>query len=399
MICMGKIIHILAIFIIIVCLLSWKAPVKDENFSRNGDFIVKCLNEKKSTYSNDGYYYYRENSFNICRYSTETGKKETVFQSHVPIDYYIIWDGYVYYNYLKEYDVYQLNKYNIETGQEECILDADVINCDGVDIYGGYFYILTNNYNGLGGRVYRCPLGGNPETDCEDLSEVFQKESMSGETITVEQDGLLIDGFYFEEKDAYYIQSLREQGTNRFILTKVSEEVLVDGKRVNIKTNGKKPMMRFSYQVEGKTEMPIICLNQSRYDRSELYEQYMIQEGEDTIIGLLSVADDPRVSIEMVQGDIRRDLLFQLNIETGESKILYDTKNNLTRIIGYDEGVIYLFKDDYKVYSQSLAGGELKELLALPEAEDIVFDWQGDYLIVRYINEGGNEYNVVSCLK
>ena len=158
-------------------------------------------------------------------------------------------------------------------------------------------------------------------------------------------------------------------------------------------------MMRFSYQVEGKTEMPITCLNQSRYDRSELYEQYMIQEGEDTIIGLLSVADDPRVSIEMVQGDIRRDLLFQLNIETGESKILYDTKNNLTRIIGYDEGVIYLFKDDYKVYSQSLVGGELTELLALPEAEDIVFDWQGDYLIVRYINEGGNEYNVVSCLK
>lgn len=77
-------------------------------------------------------------------------------------------------------------------------------------------------------------------------------------------------------------------------------------------------------------------------------------------------------------------MLFSLNIDTGESRILYDTQNNLTRIIGYDNGIIYLFKDDYKIYSQPLAGGETTQIMSIPRSDDVVFDWCGDYLIVRY---------------
>ena len=76
--------------------------------------------------------------------------------------------------------------------------------------------------------------------------------------------------------------------------------------------------------------------------------------------------------------------LFSLNVDTGESQILYDTKNNQTRIVGYEDGILYLFQNDYKVYSQPLSDGEATELLSIPKSNDVTFDWYGDYMFVIY---------------
>lgn len=39
---------------------------------------------------------------------------------------------------------------------------------------------------------------------------------------------------------------------------------------------------------------------------------------------------------------------------------------------------------NHKVYSQTMGSGRKKLLLKLPDCLYYIFDWQGDYLIVRY---------------
>ena len=109
----------------------------------------------------------------------------------------------------------------------------------------------------------------------------------------------------------------------------------------------------------------------------------------------MCVSDNVMASVMLGQSDIRRDVLFSLNVDTGESQILYDTKNNQTRIVGYEDGILYLFQNDYKVYSQPLSDGEATELLSIPKSNDVTFDWYGDYMFVIYRdtnNLTGNQY-------
>ena len=115
-----------------------------------------------------------------------------------------------------------------------------------------------------------------------------------------------------------------------------------------------------------------------------MQEEYIYQNGDSEIVGLISVSNNPNVSSQLYQSDIKRDILFNLNISTGESKIIYDTIDNMTRIIGYNNGIVYLFKDDYKIYSQPLSGEKATEIASIPRSDDVVFDWCGEYLIVRY---------------
>lgn len=77
-------------------------------------------------------------------------------------------------------------------------------------------------------------------------------------------------------------------------------------------------------------------------------------------------------------------MLFRLNPETGESSILYKPGNNRTRIVGYQDGIIYLM-ESYKIYSQPIEDGGKRILLyELPEHTDYRFDWQGDHLLIFY---------------
>lgn len=65
------------------------------------------------------------------------------------------------------------------------------------------------------------------------------------------------------------------------------------------------------------------------------------------------------------QSDIEDDLLFEINLETDTSRIVYSTKNNRTRIIGYKTGAVYLLQDEgWNLYKQTFC-----------------FDGYGDYPI------------------
>lgn len=331
-------------------------------FSKEGLFRVACINTKQGSTNNQmqkQYYYYLEPYGDIYRYSYEKKSQELLYQAEYVIQTYRISDKYLFYTYKLD-GREKVNRVNLETKEEECIYENPEAGNLQIYLENGYLYIT------IGGNdkyAYRAAMDANFATDLKETDSFFE--------------------------------------TNDGISTDTEQNVRVGNKNVVIRRDKRaKAEMPYSYQVEGEKEYSISCFEGNEYNRSQLFQQYMIPEGKDTIIGIMNVSDNARTSVDLYQHDIKKDILFCLDIDTGESKILYDTGDNNTRIIGYDSGIIYLFKEDYKIYSHTLTGEET-ELMSVPHSNDIVFDWSGDYLIVRYrgsdTETGKNEdseYNV-----
>ena len=103
----------------------------------------------------------------------------------------------------------------------------------------------------------------------------------------------------------------------------------------------------------------------------------------------------------MSQKHLERELLVEIDLETDTSRMLYDTQNNRTRIVGYREGNVYLLKD-HIVYKNVLKTGEQREMYDLGqesmlwyeedgEHKDVHFEWYGEYMVVWSYNNGDGE--------
>lgn len=109
---------------------------------------------------------------------------------------------------------------------------------------------------------------------------------------------------------------------------------------------------------------------------------YLDRAEDDKIVGITQVPLNIRYrGSRLKQKGLRYDILFSYVPATGKCEILYQPKNNRTRIIGYQDGVIYLFKNN-KIFRQFLDSDESEELVALPESSCYTFDWWEDYLLV-----------------
>jgi len=118
---------------------------------------------------------------------------------------------------------------------------------------------------------------------------------------------------------------------------------------------------------------------------------YFVVEG-DTIIGIFQITRGtnglpPDNFIRERQ--LKKELLVSINYKTGDSEILFNTKNNKTRIIGYSNGNIYLLKDG-KIICQNLSDNSEKEIYTLTYDGDkqLSFSWVGSRLIIF------DEYNL-----
>ena len=144
---------------------------------------------------------------------------------------------------------------------------------------------------------------------------------------------------------------------------------------------------------EGRT-CKIQCLDKWKYRHAHIDDSHlMIEDGK--IIGLLVVSNKGMRTdwyYDLDQDDIKNDVLFEIDLETDTSKVIYSTKNYRTRIVGYKEGIVYLFKDGV-IYSETIKGKDRKELLDLKEKgwdlydlyaypNSIYFDWHGNNLII-----------------
>lgn len=110
---------------------------------------------------------------------------------------------------------------------------------------------------------------------------------------------------------------------------------------------------------------------------------------------------------------MKRELLVEIDLEPDMSRILYDTRNNKTRILGYREGNVYLLKD-HIVYKNVLITGERVQMYDLredgfnwaipPDAEygvtrDIYVRWHGEHLVIwTYSDEDAENLVTIKSL-
>ena len=80
---------------------------------------------------------------------------------------------------------------------------------------------------------------------------------------------------------------------------------------------------------------------------------------------------------------LKREVLVSFDYTTGESEILFETKNNSIRIIGYRDGGVYLLKKG-NIIKRNLADGSETELCTLSYEGDnqLSFSWIGSSLVI-----------------
>lgn len=339
----------------------------------------------------------------ILRYSFETGE-ETEYDIEVPEGKRIENGGaavgdQMYYA-LTDHTV---RRFDCGTQtDEEIFSEMEVCSMCGWDhwLEGAYIYITRSERNlllNVNHNIFICPIDGDLKTDCVEVNTLFPKEDRTGREQVVLYRGMGIRRLYDVEKEKYQITDFWEEENGLAIF--------IYGDRYIIKAGGERVVLKhklglcdYSYQVEGDSEE-----HEIKYLNVPVCEYAYIQRNKLTtdngeIIGLLHVPENLRCNpFDPSQDELKYDVLFSLNPETGENSILYQTKNNRTRVIGYQNGVIYLMKNyrnHYGIYTKTEGSKKAELFLELPGDTGYKFDWQGDYLIVIRQNSIFGAYNV-----
>ncbi len=297
---------------------------------------------------------------------------------------------------------HHLLKYNICTGEEQILFESDnslvVIALDDYLLY-------HTSHDPSADRFFVCPIDGDLYEDSIDLSTIFTEEDRSGNPQYACSYGLIVERTYDKNKELYHINFIRQAGDEQKVLFNSSHD-LCSSKKLNVLwgyygnresdfqtvyLNGEKITLSkgkmtklLLYQREEEDQPHVItCLSDKRFEFSDFRECLLTTQG-DEIIGLLTVYiyDRDERWWRPVPGS-GPEVLFRLNPKTGESSILYDSQQQSEAIIGYDGELVYLVHNR-KVYSWSPEDQKQKKLFKLldRDAEQYVFDWQGDYLIV-----------------
>ena len=339
----------------------------------------------------------------IYHYSISEDRLEKLVEKEGKITNFSVREPWIYYSHTPDITPFNLIKYNISTGEEETIfISEDWLVIEVFDDCLLYHTVhdFPNN------RFLVCPADGDPYEDSIDLSTIFTEEDRSGNPQYAYSHGLIVERSYDVRNEIYDINSIRQaDGTGKVLFNSSSlfcvssypffpfHDVYIykQEKYQNVYLNGEKITLsksettkRLWYQEEGEDRPhDITCLSDKRFEFSDFRECLLTTQG-DEIIGLLTVYpyDRDKRKWRLVSGSISQ-VLFRLNPKTGESSILYDSQQQSEAIIGYDGELVYLVHNR-KVYSWSPEDQKPKKLFKLldRDAEQYVFDWQGDYLIV-----------------
>ena len=334
-------------------------------------YTIRRLSSESNPRGNGEDYIYKSGNI-VLQYSFETGE-ETEYQLEIPKDIWlyssVIVGDQVYYSLTDD----SVRRFDWEKQIDEVVFSReDILRLHDRKEWEGLLYskhislgkygeclvlYLDVNKNNKA-YVYVCPIDGDLKTDIVEVNNLFPKEDRTGREQTIVYRGMRIKRYYDMKIEEYRISSLTEEDE---LVTLHSDH---------------------TYSVEGSpTEHEIECLNESAYYFAIIQKKNLTTEN-GSIIGLLHVPKNARCDrYEPSQKELKYDVLFSLDPETGESSILYKARNNRTRIIGYQDGLIYLLYN-YRIYTKETDSGKIQLFLKLPRESGYMFDWQGDYLIV-----------------
>lgn len=370
---------IVFLFLLLLC-----GCEKDEQ----GSYKVRRINSAEQ--SDD---YYIKLDHKILQYSVSKQEVTDSYENVESIDYYAIDDDYIFLVVNSKNVALEEELLKVDRQTRACDFFMETNHCSRLAIADGFLLYGEDRYYG---DIYVCPIDGNPETDSISLLEQFaDNNSQSWWQETVFQ-GLRVQR-YDETRRRSYIASIIDEQSGEVILDFPGytdyPSALWMGEEWLIFTKGTGDSSDFYYQRTNEAEKHRIdCLGNKRYCYSRIWDDYLTLEGQ-TVVGLLTVLKVPNTGgLPDYQSDIENDLLFEINLETDTSSIIYSTKNNRTRIIGYKAGMVYLLQDGM-IYREKIEGTDREELLDLQEEgwdlykQTIYFDWHGDYLIIWGVQE------------
>ena len=369
----------------------------------NVRFSVERINSD-SNLSGSGadYYYYDGGMFNYYSFGSNEVKTREMLSEGERMEDFTVWNDTIYYvtRYLVDRDwEWKIKRFEYKLGIVETFLPWDrmrllyngkenqKISSVRVETHDDNLLIEINDRYST--QVYICSTDDSVNPELTDVNNLFSDENRTEAAEKVLHEGIIIERQYDEERGKYTIVRVRDEKSGRHIFSNYYEACLnVDGEDVRIW----KEDSEFWYCEESSSmKHKISCLSGSEYKNSLIFETKLTVEN-GKIIGLVHAVRDYRSdSYYPTQRDLRYDVLFSLNPKTGENSILYKLENNLTRILGYQDGIIYLMTD-YKIYSQPVKDDRKRKLLyELPEYVVYRFDWQEEHLLVFYDNPESHE--------
>lgn len=160
----------------------------------------------------------------------------------------------------------------------------------------------------------------------------------------------------------------------------------------------------YYWKFAGETPDNLInCLKHEQYTRSDILASHTCVYG-DVIFSVMTVTgrfcDYSRYNYgvtELQQSMVAKDVLIGISPITGEDKVIYDTQNNKTRIVGLRNDALFILKgkkifeckiNDIDDLNNIQISSKKKEILTLPKPNRGVdnleptfcFDWEGDCL-------------------
>lgn len=381
--------------IVALCLAALFISFHNVRHDSDDSYVYFCrrINGKENAGSEDYYFAVGGNVIQFSmpdqeitgRYSPWEGQGETGRNS-ASIDIYAIGEGYIFMETDRGNPDISGRIWKYDMATHTCELFMEKSRSSYMTVYDGFLLFGERDMS-------VCPVDGNPGEECISLFEQFPdlKVSVSDRVGETDFRGWRVWSYW--SHGSPQIEAAVDVEDNRVVLPSQSFSWFWTGEEWVIfeKTA---PFFYYRREKEPKQHQ-IDCLSDSRYSYSD-FRSDMVTWEDGKIIGMLTVSKDPNSSILLGQYAVRNDLLFEIDMEMDTSRILYSTKNNETRIIGYRDGVVYLLRDD-AVYQEELGGGERLELLDLQESGlnlynedgkhlDLAFDWQGDNLIIRHRN-------------
>lgn len=369
--------------IFFLCLFLMCGCAKEESVR----YIVRGIN---STEQGDDYYL--NLSREIWQYSVSSREVTNIYGNGRYLDWYAADDDYLFLVVRAENvnSKDELWKVDRKTGTYDLFMKEK--NVKSLTVYDGFLFYGTY---GIHDDIYVCPTDGNPEEDSISLFEQFKDDDSREWWKEVVFRGWRIQQYnnrivsVIDDENGQVIYSNFSGYAQNFSCPTalwLGDEWLLIAKYDG--SSGDFWYQRMNEEEKYKIE----CLEDERYRYSDILPYFLTVENQ-KVIGLLTVSKRVMAGIELPQKKIRNDLLFEIDLETDTSRIIYSTKNNRTRIIGYKEGTVYLLRDG-TIYREEMEGAGSEELMDLQEEgwelyeQDIYFDWHGDNLIIWGTQEG-----------
>lgn len=163
---------------------------------------------------------------------------------------------------------------------------------------------------------------------------------------------------------------------------------LVDDNGTKIVISKEYDKKEFTYTVDGMTTV-IDALSDCGGEKSGVSYTFAIEGSK--VIGVVQITKGGSgyggsgiIPSNILPADkLKKEVLVSFDYKTGESEILYNTKNNSIRIIGYSNGKVFLLNNNI-ITSKSLSDGNEKEIYTLSYDGDgqITFNWIGSRLVI-----------------